>query len=217
MAAFSFGKMMNNRSIIYVDGFNLYYGAVKSTPWKWLNIEKYFTLLRQDDNIQSIKYFTARIQGSHKPNQDAYLKALNTLSKVDVIYGLFKFKPVKCTVKQCTFSGSRIFNVPEEKRTDVNIAVHMITDAINNNCDRFVIVSGDSDLVPAVRTVKILTKNKIVIVYVPANNKIRGAARELRKASDKHRTLPNALLSKAQFPECVPDGKDGYINKPLTW
>lgn len=80
---------MNNRSIIYVDGFNLYYGAVKNTPWKWLNIEKYFTLLRQDDNIQSIKYFTARIQGSHKPNQDVYLKALNTLSKVNIIYGLF--------------------------------------------------------------------------------------------------------------------------------
>jgi len=133
-------------------------------------------------------------------------------------FGTFpKFKPVKCAVKQCTFSGSRIFNVPEEKRTDVNIAVHMITDAFNNNCDRFVIVSGDSDLVPAVRTVKTLTKNKTIMVYVPANNEMRGAARELRKASDKHRTLPNALLSKVQFPECIPDGKGGYINKPSTW
>jgi len=61
---------MRNRSIIYIDGFNLYYGAAKNTPWKWLDMEKYFSLLRQDDDIQIIKYFTAKIHGSHKPNQD---------------------------------------------------------------------------------------------------------------------------------------------------
>jgi uncharacterized LabA/DUF88 family protein len=207
----------NKRSIIYVDGFNLYYGAVKDTPWKWLNIEKYFSLLRQDDDIQVIKYFMAEIQGSHKPNQETYLKALGTLNKVQIIFGLFKFKPVKCLVTQCNYNGSRIFNVPEEKRTDVNIAVHMMIDAIENKCDRFVIVSGDSDLVPAVKTVKSLDLNKKIIVYVQANNEIRGAAKELRRASDRHKTLPNALLAKAQFPDIISDGKGGFIERPLSW
>ena len=50
---------MSKRSIIYIDGFNLYYGAIKDTKWKWLNLERYFTLVRQDDDIQIIKYFTA--------------------------------------------------------------------------------------------------------------------------------------------------------------
>ena len=73
------------KSIIYIDGFNLYYGAVKGTPWKWLDLEKYFTLLRQDDDIQQIKYFTAPISGSHRQNQDNYLLALSTLPRVEII------------------------------------------------------------------------------------------------------------------------------------
>ncbi|MBN2324880.1 MAG: NYN domain-containing protein [Spirochaetes bacterium] len=208
---------MCNRSVIYIDGFNLYYGAVKNTPWKWLNIEKYFSLLRQDDDIKTIKYFTAKIEGSHKSNQEAYLKALYTLDTVQIIYRLFKYKPVKCLVRDCTYPKCRIFNIPEEKRTDVNIAVHMITDAMQNRCDRFVVISGDSDLVPAVRAVKLINNDSKVIVYIPANNKVRGAAVELRKASDRHRTLPNNLLSKAQFPKIIIDSNGTVIEKPSSW
>jgi hypothetical protein len=55
MAAFFYGRnVMRSRSIIYIDGFNLYYGAVKNTPWKWLDMEKYFSLLLPDDDIQII-------------------------------------------------------------------------------------------------------------------------------------------------------------------
>ncbi|MDD5015549.1 MAG: NYN domain-containing protein [Atribacterota bacterium] len=208
---------MRNRSIIYIDGFNLYYGAVKNTPWKWLDMEKYFSLLRQDDDIQIIKYFTAKIHGSHKPNQDVYIKALLTLNKVQIIYGLFKYKNIKCLVRNCTYQGSKLFDVPEEKGTDVNIAVHMIKDAINDECDRLIVISGDSDLVPAVKAVKLITPNKIVIVYVPANNIVRGAANELRNSSDRHKTLPNNLLPKAQFPDQLIDSEGGIIQKPLSW
>jgi len=69
---------MENRSIIYIDGFNLYYGAVKNTPWKWLDMEKYFSLLLPDADIQIIKYFTAKIHGSYKLNQDIYKSIINT-------------------------------------------------------------------------------------------------------------------------------------------
>ena len=208
---------MKNRSIIYIDGFNLYYGAVKNTPWKWLDMEKYFSFLLPHDDIQEIKYFTAKILGSHKANQEAYVKALSTLNKVQIIYGLFKYKKIKCLVKNCTHQGSRLFNVPEEKRTDVNIAVHMVKDAINNKCDRFILISGDSDLVPAVKAVKLIDPNKKVIVYVPANNRVRGAANELRNSSDRHKTLPNNLLSKAQFSDQLTDSEGEIIQKPEAW
>jgi uncharacterized LabA/DUF88 family protein len=222
MAAFFYGgkmyeKYMRNRSIIYIDGFNLYYGAVKNTPWKWLDMEKYFSLLLPHDDIQIIKYFTAKILGSHKLNQDVYIKALSTLNKVQIIYGLFKYKKMKCLVKNCTYQYSRLFYVPEEKRTDVNIAVHMIKDAVNDKCDRLIVVSGDSDLVPAVKAVKLIALNKKVIVYVPADNEVRGAAKELRDSSDRNKTLPNNLLSKAQFPDQLTDLKGGIIRKPLSW
>ena len=208
---------MSKRSTIYIDGFNLYYGAIKNTRWKWLNLERFFTLLRQDDDIHAIKYFTALTSGSHKPNQEAYLLALETLPKVDILLGKFKRRTVECRVKPCNYTGTRLFDMPEEKRTDVNIALHMLHDAVSDNCDRFILVSGDSDLVPAIQMVKNVSPEKEIIVYVPANNPIRGAAVELRTAADKHRTLPNALLRKAQFPAKVPDGKGGMIVKPATW
>ena len=94
---------MRNRSIICIDGFTLYYGTVKNTPWKWLDMEKYFSLLLPDDDIQIIKYFTEKILGLYKPNQDVYIKALSTLNKVKIIYGLFKYKKIKYLVKNCTY------------------------------------------------------------------------------------------------------------------
>ena len=89
MAVFFYGgDAMRNRSIIYIDGFNLYYGAVKNMPWKWLGIERYFSSFLPDDEIQIIKYFTAKMLGSYKANQGAYIKALSTLNKVQIIYSL---------------------------------------------------------------------------------------------------------------------------------
>jgi hypothetical protein len=55
---------MSKRSIVYVDGLNLYYGAVQGTPFKWLNLQLLFERLRQDDDVQRVKYFTTRITGS---------------------------------------------------------------------------------------------------------------------------------------------------------
>lgn len=208
---------MSKRSIIYIDGFNLFYGALKGTKYKWLNLERYFTLLRQDDNIQEIKYFTAMLDGHKKLKQEIYLLALETLPKVNIYFGKFKTKKVNCTIDNCTYSGDRLFNVPEEKRTDVNIAIHMLNDALSNKCERLVLVSGDSDLVPALNMIKNATPKKEIIVYIPARSVVRGAAVELRSSADKHRILPNNLLAKAQFPQKIPDGMGGVITKPTKW
>lgn len=208
---------MARRSIIYIDGMNLYNGAIKGGPHKWLDIERYFRLLRNADDIQKIRYFTTRIRGPRRPIQETYLRALSTLPLVDIVEGKFKMKEVHCGYRKCTFQGDRIFRVPEEKRTDVNIALHMLDDAYNDRSDILVVVSGDSDLVPPVDMVKTLFPEKKIIVYVPARTPERGAATELRSAADEDRTLPQAILKVAQFPREVPDGSGGYIDKPLGW
>ena len=208
---------MAKRSIVYVDGFNLYYGTLRGTPYKWLDLEAYFTRLRQDDEIQHIRYFTARVAGAARQRQDAYLRALATLPSVDVVLGRFKTRRVRCQVAACVHAGDRMFSAPEEKRTDVNIAVTMLDDAYQDLCERFVIVSGDSDLVPAVDQVKARFPEKEVIVYVPARTAIRGAATELRGAADKDRTLPLELLRHCQLPASVADGAGATIQKPAGW
>lgn len=209
--------MTANRSIVYVDGFNLYYGAVKNTRYKWLDLQLLFHRLRPDDDIQVIHYFTALIAGPHRAHQDTYLRALGTLPLVDFTFGKFKRKRVLCSVPECTYSGRRDFEVPEEKRTDVNIALQMIEDAHRDRADRFILVSGDSDLVPAVNMLKNISPGKQVTVYVPARNPIRGAAVELRAAADKNRTLPMNLVKRCQFPPELPGGPVGQIVKPPTW
>ena len=70
------------RTYVYVDGFNLYYGALKNTPYKWLDLRALFArILRPQNEIERIKYYTARV--SARPDdpdaptwQDIYLRAL---------------------------------------------------------------------------------------------------------------------------------------------
>ena len=211
-------KRPKPRTIFYIDGLNLYYGAVRPTPaLKWLDIARYCKLLRPHDDIRMIRYFSALIAGPTRPNQEIYLRALATTPLVEVTLGKFKTKNVKCGVSTCTVPGNKWFLMPEEKRTDVNIAVFMLDDAYRDMCDQFVIFSGDSDLVPAVNMVRLRFPRKKIIVYVPTQNPVRSAAVELRTSAHVDRSLPLLLLSKSQFPNTIPDGAGGTLTRPASW
>jgi|HubBroStandDraft_4_1064222.scaffolds.fasta_scaffold02012_10 hypothetical protein len=204
------------RVIVYIDGLNLYYGVLQQAPSvKWLDLERLCKLLRPNDDLQMIKYFSAPVAGS--ADQSVYLRALATLPKVQVILGKFKRKNVKCGVVGCSYLSSKWFTVPEEKRTDVNIAVSMVDDAYQNACDHLVLMSGDSDLVPGLATVRRRFAGKTITVYVPSRNPIRAAAVELRAAAHRARELPILLLAKAQFPNSIPDGAGAILNRPTSW
>ncbi len=218
MAASAPPRPARPRTVFYIDGLNLYYGAVRPTPGlKWLDLARYCRLLRPDDDIKLIRYFSALVQGPNRTNQETYLRALSTTPVVEVILGKFKTKNVKCGVAACTMTSSKWYGMPEEKRTDVNIAVFMLDDAYREFCDQFVIFSGDSDLVPAVNMVRQRFPKKKIIVYVPSQNPTRGAAVELRTSAHVHRTLPILLLSKSQFPEHIADGAGGILSRPVSW
>jgi uncharacterized LabA/DUF88 family protein len=211
-------KPQRRRTIVYIDGFNLYYGAVRGTPaLKWLDIARFCKPLRPNDDLQVIRYFSALIEGSTRANQETYLKALSTTPLVDIILGKFKRKTLKCGVAACTAAGPRLYDTREEKRTDVNIAIFMLDDAYRDLCDQLVIFSGDSDLVPAVNMVRLRFPEKRIVVYVPSQNPTRGAAVELRTSAHVHKTLPLQILSKAQFPDQIPDGAGGLLSRPATW
>jgi hypothetical protein len=79
------------RTVFYIDGLNLYYGAVRQTPaFKWLDIARYCKLLRPHDDIILIRYFSALITGPTRVNQEVYLRALATTPLVEVTLGRFK-------------------------------------------------------------------------------------------------------------------------------
>ncbi len=206
------------RLIVYIDGFNLYYGAVRNTPrLKWLDLAKFCRILRPSDDIQRIHYFTAQVDGSTKAHQKEYWKALATTPQVNIVLGKFKKKRVACKVSACVHAGSKLFSTQEEKRTDVSIALAMLDDAYQGLCDHQVLISGDSDLVPAVALVRHRFPAMKTTVYVPSTNPVRGAAVELRASAAINRDLPLNLLAYAQFPNRIPDGAGGFVTRPAAW
>ena len=71
-------------AIAYIDGFNFYYGAVKGTPYKWLNFRSLLEGMFPAFQVTEIKYFTARVTGRwfdlQAPiRQEMYWRALRTL------------------------------------------------------------------------------------------------------------------------------------------
>ena len=77
-----------------IDGFNLYYGCLKGSPYKWLDIKKLSTQLFDSfHEISKIKYFIARVSGAVDPDaprrQQIYLNALSTIPEVEVHFGKF--------------------------------------------------------------------------------------------------------------------------------
>lgn len=208
---------MKKRAVIYVDGFNLYYGAIRGGTDKWLDLAKYFGTIRRDDDVLRIFYFTAVVSGDAAKNQAVYLRALSTTPSVSIILGRFKEKSVDCGVAGCCHPGPRKYAISAEKRTDVNIALQMLQDAYEDFADLFIVVSGDSDLVPAVDRVRTRFPHKRVIVYVPARDPHRSAAVELRAAAHASRNLPLNLLARSQFPPTIQDGSGQVISKPFGW
>ena len=91
-------------------------------------------------------------------------------------------------------------------------------DAYRGLAENFVLVSGDSDLVPAVAMIKNeFPKIQNLCAYVPSQNPNMGTSIELRTAAHVEKRLPINLLKHAQLPTTMPDGGGGAITKPATW
>ena len=212
------------RTHIYIDGFNFYYGAVKGSPYKWLDFKALFTyLLDEKHNITCIKYFTARVSGKidhDQPlRQETYLRALKKyIPELKVYKGQFtthtKVLPLAHNLKQPMYRD-RAFYVPiiktEEKGSDVNLAVHLLNDSWRNEFDSAIVVSNDSDLAESLRFVS-QHKNRVIGVINPRINKI--PARTLMKYANFYKVIRSGVLKISQLPDPIPGTT---IHKPEAW
>jgi uncharacterized LabA/DUF88 family protein len=190
---------VRGRTIFYIDGFNLYYGLVSQTPYRWLDLQRLCELLRPMENIQRVVYFTARIFGSARAKQDAYLLALLTRPLIRIVEGNFKRKTIECLHEDCPSYQRRFFKSREEKRTDVNIAIAMLDDAYRNECDRLILISGDSDLVPAIEMIGKRFPALKINVYIPVSG---SRTQGKRTRCTKRSCAPSQLLSPNFPPNC---------------
>ena len=204
-----------SRVITYIDGFNLYFGLRESGSRRfyWLDIHQLSQrLLKPNQTLQSVKYFTSRVSASSRDpgkdrRQSAYLEAIATLPRTNCYFGHYLEKNIRCPF--CKKSWGK----PEEKMTDVNIAVEMLTDAQQDLFDTALLISADSDLSgPIERIRKLYPAKRIIAIFPP--NRTSGKLRSVANASFQ---LGVALIRQSQLPNPVvkPDGF--AIAKPATW
>ncbi len=203
------------RTIVYVDGFNLYYGIRDKFGRRllWLDLDATCrSLLKSDQELVAIKYFTARVAGTvsdpHKGKRQAtFLEALETLPNLSIIHGHYLAKSIRC--RKCGATWQQ----PEEKMTDVNIATELLRDAFENNFDVALLMSGDSDLSRPVETLTHLYSDKrVVVAFPPARD-----SAELRRVAPAHFRIGRKKLADSQFPDEVTK-PDGFIlRKPKEW
>lgn len=204
---------------VYVDGFNLYYGAVKGTPYKWLNIFDLSQQLLKKNKIIKIKYFTALVTArpgdpDQPSRQQIYLRALKTIPNLEIIYGHFLEHPVKMPLVSSLTGKIKYANVmkTEEKGSDVNIAAHLINDGYKGLYQVAVLVTNDSDLVEPIKIVR----NELKLAVGVLNPHHGTPSHELRKYATFVKPIRQGVLAASQFPTTLTDAK-GAFHKPPKW
>ncbi len=198
--------------IAYIDGFNMYFG-LKSKGWNhlyWLDIQKMcFNLLKENQNLIFTKYFTSKIvkPSDKHERQRTYLDALMTLDNFQIFYGKYQLNPLICP--KCKYN----YYIPNEKKTDVNIATELLCDAFDNKFDTAFLVSADSDLVPPiVKMIQRFPKKVVVLMFPPA----RGS-KELVQTGFPHIRIGKGILTRSQFPDEIQTSTGFIIRKPIEW
>jgi uncharacterized LabA/DUF88 family protein len=203
----------------YVDGFNLYYGAVKGTPYKWLNILSLCRQLLPKNNIVKVKYFTALVSARpgdlDQPNrQQIYLRALKTIPSLEIIYGHFLEHPVKMPLISSLGGKIKYAQVmkTEEKGSDVNLATHLINDGYKGRYQVAILVTNDSDLVEPIKIVR----NELGLPVGVLNPRPASPSHELRKYATFVKPIRKGVLTASQFPDALIDPA-GTFHKPPSW
>ena len=182
---------------LYIDGFNLYYRALKDTPFRWLDLRKLAETLFPQDTIYRVCYFTARLDArpsnpAQPQRQLIYLRALATLP------GL----PTHVLVRDS-----------EEKGSDVNLATRLLVDGFNGEYEQAAVVSNDADFAGAMRYVRDDLGLRVTLVNPDSRNT---SPTELASSATYVKRLWKSHLRRSQLPDTLTD-EVGTITKPAGW
>jgi uncharacterized LabA/DUF88 family protein len=202
---------------VYVDGFNLYYGCLKGSSYKWLNLAALCNNLLKENNIIKIKYFSATVSPRQDDldchiRQQMYFRALKTIPDLEIHLGHF-LSHIKTMKLAKPINGQSYVKViaTEEKGSDVNLASHLLVDATRNKFDTAVVISNDSDLLTPIRMVKEEFNKKIGLL-----NPHKEPARALHKAATFYKPIRDTVLQLSQFQPVLNDST-GSFYKPISW
>ena len=204
--------MATERVIAYIDGFNLYYGLrdARLRSSRWLDLRGVCaSLLKPHQRLQLVRYFTARVRDdpAASKRQAVFIDALLARGGIEIDFGHFL-----SSSKTCRACGD-VRKKNEEKKTDVNIAVRLLDDAYDDRFDTAMVISGDSDLVPPIESVRRRFPSKRLIVAAPPERwsgqfgQAANAAFRISRLTIRSNRLPDPVLT--------PDGVE--LRAPRGW
>jgi len=207
-----------SRTTFLVDGFNLYHSTKDlqrdhNIFAKWLNIQSLCVsllhLIDKHATLEQIYYFSAFATHLNNPGvltrHKNYIDCLTDTGVIPIM-GRFKPKTIKCP------SCGALITRFEEKETDVAIATKLLELLSRNACEIVVLVSGDTDLVPAIETAKQLFLSCQVFVAFPYRRKNE----ELAQITKSFK-INKASYLKHQFPDPCILSNGTHIPKPSSW
>jgi uncharacterized LabA/DUF88 family protein len=202
------------KTIVYIDGFNFYYGCIKGTPHRWLDLFRFCQVMLPRNDIVRVKYFTALVKPTSKDTskqirQQSYLRALRTIPQIQVFLGSFQAHPVRRPL----VNGSGVVEVMDmkEKGSDVNLATELLVDGFQQAYEVAVVISNDSDLVAPVRAVRAHLRKAVGII-----NPHQRQSAELRNCASFVKDVRPWALSSSHLPLTLNDAI-GEIHKPPDW
>ena len=183
---------------------------------RWLNIrslcDSFLHLIGNNAQTSEIYYFSALAGHLEMRKPDVTIRHktyIGCLEDTDVIVELHRFKKSSIICQKC---GQR-FNKREEKETDVAMATRMFELLVLDKCDTIVFITGDTDIIPAVKTApNIFPKKEIsfLMPYKRHNN-------EIANLVSKHFDISSKNYTKHQFSDPYLTKNKKSLSKPLTW
>lgn len=207
------------RTNVYIDGFNLYYGCLKGTAYRWLDLRSLCERLLPGHEVHRIRYFTAEVSArptdpSQPLRQQTYLRAIQTLPGVYVHLGHYLMHAVMMPLANPPANAPSTVRVlkAEEKGSDVNIASYLLRDAFKQDYEQALVISNDSDLKTPIELVR-SELGLPVGIALPLTLPGRHPSRVLIKAATFQKHIREGLLSACRLPPIV----SGHIHKPAEW
>ncbi len=166
-------------------------------------------MLKGDQTLVLTKYFTSRVSypAEKQRRQSTFIEALETLDNFEIFYGKYQPNPRRCG--KCGFKEY----VPNEKMTDVNIAVELMTDAFQDAFVTALLLSADSDLTAPVRSIRRLFPDKKIMLAFPPQR----FSAELTKHASAYFVIGRANIAKSVFPDEVQKADGFILKKPARW
>jgi NYN domain len=205
---------MVTRVCCYFDGFNLYHAIdeLGRPHLKWVDLSALArTMLRPGESLACVRYFSAYatwLPGPYARHRQ-YVAALEATGTTPVM-AHFKDKYRSC--RRCGHS----WKAHEEKETDVRLALAVLEDGYDDLYDRAVIVSADSDLVPAIEKARRRFVDKKYYVAAPPGQ--FSSARGLMRTCHGHFEISPARIGQCLLPErIVDDGGAVVATRPREY